>query len=244
MGCSRSMRRPGSGPDGLPKHRSVGTSPARSRSSAQAADTASSGRQVRPGTSPRTGELARMTSPYGQALEIEHTPTSVAISSTQGVSLDLTFDSERVVSASSSDGRVVRYSYNDGRLVQAAAPGQTIGYRHDAAGRLVEYSLPAGATSNPRRCRPGSEPIAGSGRTVQPCLRRIVGHRDRDESLRRPRSTNTTTRIASPRAARAGEVVLVQQFDDAGRLTDRPSTRCRAVMSCRHWPSRTTMKVA
>ena len=168
-----------------------------------------------------TGELARMTSPYGQALEIEHTPTSVAISSTQGVSLDLTFDSERVVSASSSDGRAVRYSYNDGRLVQAAAPGQTIGYRHDAAGRLVEYSLPAGATSIT---------YDAVGRVVSQSL--AAGERFNlayDESSATVTVTNRLVTTVYEhddadrltRATRDGEVVLAQQFDDAGRLTDR-----------------------
>ena len=86
-------------------------------------------------------------SPYGQTVDIEHAADSITISSTQGVELTLALANGVVQSATTTDGRTVGYTYTDDRLSAVAAPGLSIGYRHNADGLIVEQACVSGTTT-------------------------------------------------------------------------------------------------
>lgn len=164
------------------------------------------------------GDLARLSSPYGQVVDVVRLPDSVTISSTQGVALTLRLEGGFVRSATMSDGRSVEYTYTENRLTGVAAPGLAINYVHNADGLMIEEVLASGATSVEyedgqvvaQRTPSGDRFEFGYGMNGVVVTGLDVSSVYEHDELGR-----------LVRVEQGGTEVLTQSFDQAGRLVSR-----------------------
>ena len=165
------------------------------------------------------GQLVRMTSPYGQEIAIERTLDSVSIASSQGVGLTLEFENGLVQSVATDDARKVDYTYTDNRLTAVAAPGLSVGYRHNNDGLIVEQALPSGTTTVEYEDGKVVEQRAASGDRFQ------LAYAETGTSVESLSASSTYEHDDQGRLIRVSrsddQEVLTQAFDSQGRLTER-----------------------
>ncbi|MCB0966077.1 MAG: RHS repeat protein [Ilumatobacter sp.] len=94
------------------------------------------------------GSLDSLTAPGGTSVTVEQTAEVITLTSSQGLSVTLDLDADRVVALASSDGRTAEYEYQGDLMSRVTAPGVDTRYRYDADQLLTETRTQAATTTN------------------------------------------------------------------------------------------------
>lgn len=162
-----------------------------------------------------TGQLATMTSPYGQIVTIEWTgELPRTIRSSQGPTLNFTFSAGHVTAVSADDGRTATFDYEGQNLTASSSPGLAQQYRYNADQRLVELDGPSGATTITYASGRVAAQVTASGTHLDVAYQGAQTTVDTDVSqVYQHDSQGRLTRVTQ-----GGRDLATRQFDSEGHL--------------------------